>query len=75
MNSIDPQWAWLGAAALLAIAELIVPGVFLIFLAVAAALTGLVTLLTGAALPFQIVLFALFSNAVFARSLMSPKMA
>jgi membrane protein implicated in regulation of membrane protease activity len=63
VNSVDPQWAWLGAAALLAIAELIVPGVFLIFLAVAAALTGLVTLLTGAALPFQVALFALFSIA------------
>src|SRR3954451_22173987 len=64
MTPIDPQWAWLGAAALLAIAELIVPGVFLIFIAVAAALTGLVTLLTRAALPFQVALFALFSLAL-----------
>lgn len=33
--------AWLAAAILLGIAELLIPGVFLIFLAVAAAITGL----------------------------------
>jgi membrane protein implicated in regulation of membrane protease activity len=59
----DPQWAWLSLAALLAIAELIVPGVFLIWFAIAAAATGVVTLVTGVALPFQIALFALFSIA------------
>lgn len=33
--------AWLAAAILLSIAELLIPGIFLIFLAVAAAITGL----------------------------------
>ncbi|MBS0282863.1 MAG: NfeD family protein, partial [Proteobacteria bacterium] len=33
--------AWLAAAILLGIAELLIPGIFLIFLAVAAAITGL----------------------------------
>jgi len=37
---IEPQWAWLIAAAVLAVAELIVPGVFLIWLAAAAGITG-----------------------------------
>ncbi|MFL6857232.1 MAG: NfeD family protein [Allosphingosinicella sp.] len=63
MNGIEPQWAWLSVAALLAIAELVVPGVFLIWFAIAAAATGLVTLVTGVALPFQIALFALFAIA------------
>jgi hypothetical protein len=58
---LEPQWLWLIAAALLGIAELIVPGVFLIWIAAAAAATGLVTLLTGVALPFQLALFGLFS--------------
>jgi inner membrane protein len=58
---LEPQWLWLIVAALLGIAELIVPGVFLIWIAAAAALTGLVTLLTGIALPFQFLLFAIFS--------------
>jgi membrane protein implicated in regulation of membrane protease activity len=58
---LEPQWLWLIAAALLGIAELIVPGVFLIWIAAAAAATGLVTLATGVPLPFQFALFALFS--------------
>ena len=60
---LEPQWLWLIVAAVLGIAELVVPGVFLIWLAAAAAATGLVTLVTGVALPFQLALFALFSIA------------
>ena len=37
-------WYWLIIAALLAGAELLAPGVFLIFIAIAAAITGLITL-------------------------------
>ncbi|WP_010545548.1 NfeD family protein [Sphingomonas elodea] len=40
-----PALLWLIAATVLGIAELIVPGVFLVFIAIAAALTGVVTLL------------------------------
>ena len=39
----DGLW-WLAGAALLAVAELLIPGVFLIFLAIAAAITGAATL-------------------------------
>jgi membrane protein implicated in regulation of membrane protease activity len=59
--NIEPEWAWLILAALFAIAELVTPGMFLIWLALAAAATGLVTLVTGVAFPAQILLFALFS--------------
>lgn len=63
MNGLDlePQWLWLIAAALLGIAELIVPGVFLIWIAVAAALTGLAALVTGVPIAFQFLLFGLLS--------------
>jgi membrane protein implicated in regulation of membrane protease activity len=61
MIDLDPEWWWLGAALLLGIAELIVPGVFLVWVAAGAALTGLATLLFGPPVAFQFVLFALFS--------------
>jgi membrane protein implicated in regulation of membrane protease activity len=60
---LDPHWMWLLAAIVLAIAELIVPGVFLIWLAAAAAATGLLTLAFGIDLPFQFAVFALVSIA------------
>ncbi|HEY0086068.1 MAG TPA: NfeD family protein, partial [Allosphingosinicella sp.] len=65
MNGLDlePHWLWLLAAVLFGIGELVSPGVFLIWLAAAAALTGLATMLLGIALPFQLVLFTLFSVA------------
>lgn len=60
---LEPQWLWLLAAIFLGIAELIVPGVFLIWLAAAAAATGLLTLAFGIGLPFQFALFALLAIA------------
>lgn len=60
---LDPHWMWLIAAALLGIAEIAVPGVFLIWLAAAAAVTGFVTLLFGVPIAFQFALFALLSIA------------
>lgn len=65
MNGIDlePHWMWMLAAIFLGIAELIVPGVFLIWLAAAAAVTGLLTLAFGIGLPFQFALFALVAIA------------
>ena len=63
LDGIEPHWLWLTAACLLGIAELIVPGVFLIWLAAAAALTGFAALLLGIPLAFQFALFALLSLA------------
>ena len=60
---LEPHWMWMLAAIFLGIAELIVPGVFLIWLAAAAAATGLLTLAFGIALPFQFALFALLAIA------------
>ena len=62
-----PGLAWLILAALLAIAELLVPGVFLVFIAAGAAVTGIVTLLVPAFdLVFEVFLFAGASAAAVA---------
>ena len=65
MNGFDlePHWMWMLGAIILGIAELIVPGVFLIWLAAAAAATGLLTLAFGIDLPFQFAVFALLAIA------------
>jgi membrane protein implicated in regulation of membrane protease activity len=63
VNGADAHWVWLGIAAALAIFELIVPGVFLIWIALAAAGTSVLALLTGIALPYQVMLFAILSMA------------
>ncbi len=54
----SPGAWWLTAAMLLGIAELIVPGVFLVFLALASAVTGAVVLLfPGLPIPLQLLSF------------------
>lgn len=60
-NDIDPHWLWLTFAAVLGIAELLVPGVFLIWLAAAAAVTGVTALLFGLPLAFQFAMFGLLA--------------
>lgn len=61
LGGIEPHWMWLIGATILGIAELIVPGVFLIWLAAAAALTGFAALLLDIPLAFQFAVFALAS--------------
>lgn len=63
LDGIEPHWIWLIAAAVLGIAELLMPGVFLIWLAAAAAVTGFAALLFDAPLAFQFALFALLAIA------------
>ena len=62
-GSLEPHWVWLIVAVALGIAELLVPGVFLIWLAAAAALTGLAALIFGLPLAFQFATFALLAIA------------
>lgn len=62
-GDLEPHWLWLIVATILAIAEILVPGVFLIWLAAAAAVTGFATMLFGIGPPFQFVLFALLAIA------------
>ncbi|HKR18312.1 NfeD family protein [Rhizorhapis sp.] len=55
---LEAQWWWLILAVLLGIGEIISPGVFLIWVAAAAAFTGLVTILTGVPPAAQLLIFA-----------------
>lgn len=61
LNDLDPHWTWLAIGLLLAAAEMALPGVFLIWMAGAALITGLVTWLAPIDLPLQIVLFAVLA--------------
>ena len=61
LDTLDPLWAWLALGLVLAIAEMAIPGVFLIWLAGAALVTGVVAWLVPVSLPLQIVLFAVLA--------------
>ena len=61
IGGVGVHWLWLTAAALLAILEIFMPGVFLVWIAGAAALTGVVSAVLPIGLPFQLTLFVLFA--------------
>ena len=63
VNDLAPHWHWLAIGLLLAAAEMAAPGVFLIWLALAAIVTGLVTWAMPIGVPVQIVLFAVLAVA------------
>ncbi len=61
------HWAWWVAAGLLLIVELLAPGIFFIWLAIAAALTGLAAMIFGMTWQTELIVFAVLSVAsVFA---------
>jgi membrane protein implicated in regulation of membrane protease activity len=55
---LENHWWWLILAVVLGIGEILLPGVFLIWIAIAAAATGLIAMATGIGAASQIVLFA-----------------
>ena len=63
LGDLEAHWWWLLAAALLALIELVAPGIFSIWIAAAAALTGLAVLAFDIPFGFQLALFALLSIA------------
>lgn len=60
---IDPRWGWFVAGVLLAAAEIVVPGVFLIWIAIAAVVTGFVALLFDPPLAVDLAIFAVTAVA------------
>jgi inner membrane protein len=58
MNSLNPHYGWLAIGLVLAAAEMAIPGVFLIWLAGAALITGLLVWAVPIGLPLQVVIFA-----------------
>ena len=61
LDGLDPQWSWLVLGLVLAIAEMVVPGVFLIWFAAAALAVGLLSFVVPLGLPLQVVLFTVLS--------------
>ncbi len=67
LETFEPHYGWLALGLVLAVAEIVIPGVFLIWLAGAAIVVGLVSWALPIGLPLQIVLFAALAViAVFA---------
>ena len=60
-TTYDPHWAWLALGLVLAVGEMTIPGVFLIWMAGAAVITGLITWIVPLSVPLQVVLFAVLS--------------
>lgn len=56
-TSVEAHWVWVALGLLLAVLEMVVPGVYLIWLAVAALATGVLTFMLDLSLPMQIVDF------------------
>ena len=61
LGAFDPHWGWLAIGMVLAVAEMAIPGVFLIWLSGAAIITGLLTWLLPIGVPLQIVIFAVLA--------------
>ena len=61
LQGIDSGWLWMIGGILLLIAEIIVPGVFLVWLGIAAVVTGAFAQLFGIGLAGQLGLFAIYS--------------
>jgi inner membrane protein len=61
LESLDPHYAWLAIGLVLAVAEMAIPGLFLIWMALAALITGLLVWMVPIGLPLQIVIFAVLS--------------
>lgn len=67
LDTLEPHWIWLGLGLLLAVAEIAIPGFFLIWLAGAAIIVGALAWALPLSLAVQIVIFAVLAIvAVFA---------
>ncbi|MFV0643269.1 MAG: NfeD family protein [Sphingomonadaceae bacterium] len=63
-DHIDPHWFWLALGLFLAAAEIALPGMFLLWLAGAAIVTGLLSFLFPMNMAIEIVIFATISIAL-----------
>ena len=61
LDTLAPHWWWLIAAGLLAILEIFAPGIFLVWIAMAAAVVGVVLAFVDLSFPLQAVLFAVLA--------------
>ena len=63
LSNLADHWWWVGGGALLAILEILLPGVFLIWVAIAAWITGLIVAFIPLSLALQLVIFVLLAFA------------
>ena len=61
LETLEPHWWWFAIGFFLGAAEMLVPGVFLIWLAGAALITGVLGFLLPIGFPLQVVIFATLS--------------
>lgn len=61
LNGLEAHWAWITLGVVLAGLEMLVPGVYLMWLAVAAIVTGVLTGLLDLSLPLQVIDFVFLS--------------
>ncbi|GGE05777.1 membrane protein [Tsuneonella deserti] len=61
LTDLDAAWAWVALGLALAAFEMVVPGVYLIWLAVAALITGALAFVFDVGLPLQVVEFVFLS--------------
>lgn len=57
LEGFDAHWVWIAIGLTLAALEMLVPGVYLIWLAIAAIVTGVLTFGLDLALPTQVIIF------------------
>lgn len=61
LDGIDPHWVWVAIGLVLAMLELVVPGVYLIWFAAAALVTGLLTFVLDLGVAVQVINFVSLS--------------
>lgn len=61
LAQVEPHWIWLAIGLILASAEMALPGLFLIWLAGAALITGVLAWALPVGVPVQIVIFAVLA--------------
>lgn len=61
LDSVDPAWLWLIGGVLLIAAEIVVPGVFLVWIGIAAIIAGVFAVLFDIGTEGQLALFALYA--------------
>lgn len=61
LQSLDPHWAWLSLGVLLVALEILVPGFFLMWLGLAAVITGIIAWIVAPDIPVQLGIFAVLS--------------
>lgn len=61
LTNMEPHWAWLSLGVLLAAAEIVAPGFFLIWVGAAAIVTGVVAWVVPLSVPLQLGIFAVLA--------------